>query len=263
MTTMQMTDLGQCVLPPGAALPDVPGVVVVWSQDGRRVCFTVVAFGEPGLTNGKIASERKFAARAGQPVTFVPLTRPELLARITADPLSPATEPAATDTAPPGSAPAGPVIVACDGSSLNNPGCAGWSWYVDPKRWAADGVAEATNNAMELTAVIEFLTATAGVLDDVETVIRCDSKYVIDGATKWRRGWERNNWRNSKGEPVKNLELWRRMFALLDTRTATRFEWVKGHAGDALNTAADLRANGAATAVQTRTTINVGPGWAR
>lgn len=152
------------------------------------------------------------------------------------------------------------ITVACDGSALVNPGHAGWAWYVDEGCWAAGGEQLATNNAMELTAVLRFLEAVADQ-PHTPTLIRCDSQYVINGLTMWWKGWVRKGWKNAAGKPVANPELFQTNLALLAERTATRFEWVKGHAGDALNTAADLRANGAATAIKHDTPVDTGPGW--
>lgn len=152
------------------------------------------------------------------------------------------------------------IVVACDGSALVNPGPAGWAWYIDDDCWAAGGEPHATNNAMELMAVLRFLEAVAHVPHE-PTLIRCDSQYVINGLTTWWRGWVRKDWKNAKGEAVKNPELFQANLTLLAERTATRFEWVKGHNGDALNDAADVRANGAATAIKHRTPVATGPGW--
>lgn len=152
------------------------------------------------------------------------------------------------------------ITAACDGSALVNPGHAGWAWYVDDTCWAAGGEQTATNNAMELTAVLRFLEAVADH-PHTPTLILCDSQYVINGLTTWWRGWVRKGWKNASGQPVKNPELFQANLALLAARTATRFEWVKGHAGDPLNEAADSRANGAATAIKNGIAVPTGPGW--
>lgn len=107
------------------------------------------------------------------------------------------------DADPVETAPVTSIVVACDGSSLSNPGPAGWSWYVSDDCWAAGGETVATNNAMELTAVLRFLESVAD-LPDVPTLVRCDSTYVIDGLTKWWRSWERRGWKNAPGQSVKN-----------------------------------------------------------
>jgi ribonuclease HI len=69
-----------------------------------------------------------------------------------------------------------------------------------------------------------------------------DSQYVLKGLSEWRKGWERKNWRNSKNEPVANLELWKRLFAVADARRVS-VRWVRGHNGDTHNETADRLAN--------------------
>jgi len=69
-----------------------------------------------------------------------------------------------------------------------------------------------------------------------------DSQYVLKGLSEWRAGWERRGFRNSKNEPVANLELWKRLFAIADQRRV-KVRWVRGHNGDLLNERADALAN--------------------
>ena len=69
-----------------------------------------------------------------------------------------------------------------------------------------------------------------------------DSQYVLKGLMEWRGGWERKGFRNSKGEPVANLALWKRLFAVADARRVTT-RWVRGHNGDPHNERADALAN--------------------
>ena len=65
-----------------------------------------------------------------------------------------------------------------------------------------------------------------------------DSQYVLKGISEWRAGWERRGFRNSKNEPVANLELWKRLFAVVDARQVT-VRWVRGHQGNVNNERAD------------------------
>jgi len=69
-----------------------------------------------------------------------------------------------------------------------------------------------------------------------------DSQYVLKGLSEWRAGWERKGFRNSRNEPVANLELWKKLFATADARRVT-VRWVRGHNGDPLNERADALAN--------------------
>lgn len=150
------------------------------------------------------------------------------------------------------------IIAAADGSALGNPGPAGWAWYVDDARWHAGGWPHGTNNQGELMAVIDLLESTATVPDDVHVL--CDSQYVINAVTKWMPGWKRKGWRKADGSPVLNRELVQRLDAALAGRRVS-FEWVKGHAGHAMNEAADQRARAVATAYQRGGEVPAGPGW--
>ncbi|WP_203566909.1 RNase H family protein [Aestuariimicrobium ganziense] len=151
------------------------------------------------------------------------------------------------------------ITAAADGSSLSNPGPAGWAWYVDDPRGAAGGWAHGTNNMGELMAVLDLLQQTADV--DEPLHVLCDSQYVINCATKWIPGWKRRGWRKADGKPVLNVELLRELDAALAGRRVS-FEWVKGHAGHELNEAADLRARAVATAFRDGAEPETGPGWA-
>lgn len=150
------------------------------------------------------------------------------------------------------------ITAAADGSSLSNPGPAGWAWYVDEQHWAAGGWPRGTNNMGELMAVLDLLLETAGV--DDELLILCDSQYVINSLTKWMPGWKRRGWRKGDGKPVLNVDLLKRLDQALTGRRV-RFEWVKGHAGHPLNEAADERARAAAAAHRDGRPVTAGPGY--
>ncbi|MBW6391810.1 ribonuclease HI [Billgrantia antri] len=100
---------------------------------------------------------------------------------------------------------------------------------------------EITNNRAELTAVIEGLSALKRPAD---VVLTTDSKYVADGAGAWLEGWKRNGWKTAAKKPVKNVDLWQRLDALLQVHTV-RFIWVKGHNGHPENELADTLAQAA------------------
>ena len=126
----------------------------------------------------------------------------------------------------------------------SNPGPAGWGAVLI----APDGQTETdhfgfigpgTNQIAELTAAIEGLTLVPPG-DAVELV--SDSQYVLKGLSEWRAGWERKGYKNSKGEQVANLALWKRLFALADARKVST-RWVRGHNGDPYNERADALAN--------------------
>ena len=136
-----------------------------------------------------------------------------------------------------------PTVVYTDGSCRGNPGPGGWGWVVPDGPWAAGAAPATTNNRMEMQAVLEALEALQGC-DPVEVVT--DSNYIVNCfAQRWWVGWQRRNWRNSKKEPVKNQDLWVPLIEQVLAR-GVAFRWVKGHAGDRWNDAADLLATGAA-----------------
>lgn len=151
------------------------------------------------------------------------------------------------------------ITAAADGSALGNPGPAGWAWYIDEGRWRAGGWPHGTNNMGELKAVLDLLEATA-VDAEQQLVILCDSQYVINAVTKWMPGWKRKGWRKKDGKPVLNVELLQAIDRALAGRRVD-FEWVKGHAGHAMNEAADERARAAATAYSKKQDPVIGPGY--
>jgi len=127
-----------------------------------------------------------------------------------------------------------------DGACRNNqaPGgqLGGWACvFVDgPSYSGADP--STTNNRMEMTAVIEALKHTASGTD---ITVYSDSAYVINAFVQnWFRGWEKRGWKNAKGQPVENQDLWRQLQSLVLDR---HVHWVKvkGHSGNVMNERAD------------------------
>jgi len=126
----------------------------------------------------------------------------------------------------------------------SNPGPAGWgAVLIEPGTGAESDhfgfIGHGTNQIAELTAAIEGL---ARVPAGAAVELVSDSQYVLKGISEWRAGWERRGWRNSKGEPVANLALWKQLFALADARKVS-VRWVRGHNGDRCNEKADALAN--------------------
>lgn len=151
------------------------------------------------------------------------------------------------------------ITAAVDGSSLGNPGPAGWAWVVSEQAWAAGGWPSGTNNMGELTALLELLRATADRAEE-PLVVMADSKYTIDCVTKWMAGWKRKGWRKADGKPVMNREILEAIDAAITGRNV-RFEWVKGHAGHPMNEKADDRARAAAEAYKRGSAVPSGPGF--
>ena len=150
------------------------------------------------------------------------------------------------------------ITAAADGSSLGNPGPAGWAWYVDEDTWDAGGWPKGTNNLGELTAILRLLQATAQTGEELH--ILADSQYAINVVSKWRLGWKKRGWTKADKKPIKNLELIQEIDRAMEGRRVT-FEWVKGHAGHRMNERADDLARGCAEAYQAGRTPEPEPGF--
>lgn len=144
------------------------------------------------------------------------------------------------------------VKIFTDGAARGNPeGPGGYGTvlqYIDTKgqlhkREYAAGYKKTTNNRMELMAVITGLEA---LTKPCEVEIISDSKYVTDAFNQhWVDGWLKRNWKNSNKEPVKNIDLWKRLLKAKEPHKVT-FTWVKGHAGHPENERCDKLATTAA-----------------
>jgi ribonuclease HI len=139
------------------------------------------------------------------------------------------------------------VEIATDGACKGNPGPGGWGALLrmgTTEKELAGGEVLTTNNRMELRAAIEALTA---LTRPCQVTLSTDSRYVMDGLTKWIHGWQRNGWKTADRKPVKNADLWQ---ALLAAAKPHRIDWVwvKGHAGHPDNERADRLASDAAVA---------------
>lgn len=139
------------------------------------------------------------------------------------------------------------VEIATDGACKGNPGPGGWGAVIRSgtrEKELSGGEPLTTNNRMELTAVIEALNA---LKRPCAVALSTDSRYVMDGLTKWIHGWRKNGWKTAAKQPVKNADLWQ---ALVEATARHRisWEWVKGHAGHPDNERADRLASDAAIA---------------
>ena len=132
-----------------------------------------------------------------------------------------------------------------DGACSGNPGPGGWGVYLVAENNEGEIVKEevlygknkeTTNQIMELTAAIQALESLKR--KNVDITIFSDSKYVIDGITKWIFGWIKNNWSTASKKPVANSSLWKDLFNLTKNQNV-EWVWVKGHAGVLGNEKAD------------------------
>jgi ribonuclease HI len=134
------------------------------------------------------------------------------------------------------------VVVYTDGACKGNPGPGGWGALL---RWKGHekelfgGERDTTNNRMELTAVIQALTA---LKSRCQVAVYTDSAYVKNGITTWIHSWKQRGWRTADKKPVKNVELWQRLEALA-AQHDVQWHWVRGHDGDPGNERADALAN--------------------
>ena len=139
------------------------------------------------------------------------------------------------------------VNIYTDGACRGNPGLGGWGAlieYENTRKEYFGGKILTTNNQMELLAAIEGLKA---LKEPCIVNLTTDSKYVMQGITLWIDNWKKNNWKNSKKEIVKNVDLWKELSSFVETHQNVSYEWVKGHAGHEGNEHADRLANLAIT----------------
>lgn len=138
----------------------------------------------------------------------------------------------------------GTTIVYTDGACLGNPGPGGWAWAVPDGAYTSGAEARSTNQRMEVTAALEALRAHPGPLEVVS-----DSTYVVNCFRQgWWKRWRAKGWRNARGQPVANQDLWRPMVDEVLERglTQVQFRWVKGHHLDPMNDLVDRLAVDAA-----------------
>ncbi len=148
------------------------------------------------------------------------------------------------------------LTIYTDGASRGNPGPGGWGAVVlveMPARAGvhvmelSDGVKKATNNQMELQAVLSVLSDTGTRAFEGSVVVYSDSAYVVNGLNSWVYGWEKNGWITSTKTPVENKALWQELLILLEEYgKRLSIEKVKGHDGDLYNERCDELAVAAA-----------------
>ena len=137
-----------------------------------------------------------------------------------------------------------PIVIYTDGACKGNPGPGGWGALLtagSTEKELFGGELGTTNNRMEMTAVIEALAA---LKKPSAVILYLDSQYVLKGITEWIHGWKARGWRTAAKAPVKNVDLWQKLDALLVSSShSIDWRWVKGHNGDPGNERADALAN--------------------
>lgn len=140
------------------------------------------------------------------------------------------------------------IQIFTDGACKGNPGPGGWGALLrlgKHEKELSGGEPLTTNNRMEMTAAIRALEA---LIEPCEVELYTDSRYLIDGITKWVAGWQRRGWINASKKPVRNAELWHQLIDLTE-RHRVSWHWVRGHSGHAENERVDALACAAAEAI--------------
>lgn len=143
------------------------------------------------------------------------------------------------------------VEIYSDGSSRGNPGPGGYGTvlrFTDPnggvhERELSQGYRVTTNNRMELMGAIVGFEA---LKRPCSVDFYSDSQYVVKAFTdNWIPGWISRGWKNSQKQPVKNVDLWKRLIAAVEPHEVS-FHWVRGHTGHEENERCDALATAAA-----------------
>ena len=134
------------------------------------------------------------------------------------------------------------VVIHTDGACRGNPGPGGWGAVLEAgqhRRTLHGGEADTTNNRMELLAAIRALEA---LKRPCRVELYTDSRYLQDGIRQWLPQWKQRGWKTAGRKPVKNVDLWQQLDALVN-RHEVSWHWVRGHSGHPANELADQLAN--------------------
>lgn len=148
----------------------------------------------------------------------------------------------------------GHYVVFSDGACRGNPGPGAWGVLAQDALgrviFEINGIDfQTTNNRMELEGAIQGLEGLVHTfIDEKQTTpatihVYTDSRYVVDGMTKWLDGWKQRGWRKADGKPPENGDLWQRLDFVQTNFKKVVFHWVKGHNGHPQNEYCDRLAN--------------------
>lgn len=132
------------------------------------------------------------------------------------------------------------LVIYTDGACSGNPGPGGWGAllvYGGTEKEMFGGTKDTTNNRMEMMAAIQALESLKPNYSG-EIELWTDSKYLKDGITTWIHGWKKRGWKKADKKPVLNMDLWKRLDAVVQGKTIN-WLWVKGHDGHYGNERAD------------------------
>jgi ribonuclease HI len=145
-------------------------------------------------------------------------------------------------------------ILYSDGACRGNPGPGAFGCLVQDSNGAllfehAETMALTTNNQMEMMGVLVGMRQLVQHLQqtnahhDINLRVITDSRYVVDGMTKWLEGWKSRGWKKADNKVPENLDLWQQLDMMQIKFKKLEFEWVKGHAGHPQNEHCDRLAN--------------------
>ena len=140
------------------------------------------------------------------------------------------------------------VEIFTDGACKGNPGPGGWGVLLRMgahEKEMSGGEPDTTNNRMEMTAAIKGLGA---LIEPCTVDLYSDSKYVLDGMSKWIHGWQRNGWVNASKKPVRNADLWHDLIEAARPHKVN-WHWVRGHNGHPENERVDALASAEASRI--------------
>jgi len=139
------------------------------------------------------------------------------------------------------------VQIYTDGACSGNPGPGGWAAIIIIKGeiikiHGYEG--NTTNNRMELIAPLKalyYIQNTSKSTQIKRIDIYSDSAYVVNSINmKWLNKWYLTNWTSSTGTKIKNVDLWYKIYNILqEINCDINFIKVKGHSGNLLNEAVD------------------------
>lgn len=130
------------------------------------------------------------------------------------------------------------IEVYTDGGCSPNPGKGSWAFAISKEHYNSGYNKNTTNNAMEMTAILNAIKYCRFKDKRTPIIIYSDSKYCVDGFMNWMHNWEKRNWFKKGG--IKNLDLWKELFSVKNDVT---LKWVKGHSGNEMNEFVDSLCN--------------------
>ena len=131
------------------------------------------------------------------------------------------------------------VDIYTDGACSGNPGKGGYCAiliYGENEKVIQGGETVTTNNRMELQAVISGISA---LKEKCSVTVYSDSNYVVEAINSdWITSWKKSGWKTARKKEVKNIDLWEKLFELLNYHEV-EFVKVKGHADNEYNNRCD------------------------